>query len=66
MLRDITAVTSNEGVNVTAMNTRTADIDLTAHMHFTLRVNSIEQLVGAMDKLRQLRNVISVQRAGAH
>jgi GTP pyrophosphokinase len=62
LLRDITAVTSNEGVNVTAMNTRTAEVDLTAHMHFTLRVSSIEQLVGAMDKLRQLRNVISVQR----
>ena len=66
LLRDITAVTSNEGVNVTAMNSRTLESDLTAHMHFTLRVNSIEQLVGAMDKLRQLRNVISVQRVSAY
>jgi GTP pyrophosphokinase len=66
LLRDITAVTSNEGVNVSAMNTRTSEVDLTAHMHFTLRVSSIEQLVGAMDKLRQLRNVISVQRVNSN
>ena len=62
LLRDIATVTSNEGVNVAAMNTRTAEVDLTAHMQITLRVGSIEQLVAAMDKLRQLRNVISVQR----
>ncbi len=64
LLRDITVVTANEGVNVTAMNTLTDSVELTASMRITLSINSIEQMVSAMEKLRQLRNVISVERVG--
>lgn len=64
LLRDITVVTANEGVNVTAMNTLTNAADLTASMRITLSINHIEQMVAAMEKLRQLRNVISVERVG--
>jgi len=62
LLRDITSAITNEGVTVSALNTRTDDTDLTAHMNITVNINSIEQLVTLMDKLRQLRNVISVDR----
>lgn len=64
LLRDITVVAANEGVNVTAMNTQTDNVELTATVRLTVSVNSIEQLVAAMDKLRALRNVISVERVG--
>ena len=63
LLRDITSAITNEGVTVSALNTRTDDADLTAHMSVTVNVNSIEQLVNLMDKMRQLRNVISVERS---
>ena len=49
-------------MTVSALNTRTDTTDLTAHMSITVNINSIEQLVTLMDKLRQLRNVISVER----
>lgn len=63
LLRDITSAITNEGVTVSALNTRTDDTDLTAHMNITVNVNSIEQLVTLMEKIRQLRNVISVERS---
>ena len=62
MLRDITSSITNQGVTVSALNTRTDTTDLTAHMSITVNINSIEQLVTLMDKLRQLRNIISVER----
>ena len=62
LLRDITSAITNEGVTVSALNTRTDDSDLTAHMSITVNINSIEQLVNLMEKLRQLPNVISVER----
>lgn len=64
LLRDLTVVAANEGVNVSEMNTKTDETDLTATMRLTVSVNSIEQLVAVMDKLRGLRNVISVERVG--
>ncbi len=62
LLRDITSSITNQGVTVSALNTRTDTTDLTAHMSITVNINSIEQLVTLMDKLRQLRNIISVER----
>ncbi len=62
LLRDITSSITNAGVTVSALNTRTDDSDLTAHMNVTVNINGIEQLVALMEKLRQLRNVISVER----
>jgi GTP pyrophosphokinase len=62
LLRDVMAVLANEGINITASNTRTDDADLTANVEVTVSIEGIDQLVGAMDKLRQQRNVISVER----
>ena len=62
LLRDITTAITNVGVTVSALNTRTDDTDLTAHMSITVNINSIEELVTLMEKVRQLRNVISVER----
>ena len=61
-MRDITAVTANEGTNLSAVNSLTDPDDQIATVRVTLSIHSIEQLVGTMDKLRQLRNVISVER----
>ena len=62
LLRDVMAVLANEGINITASTTRTDDVDLTANVEVTVSIEGIDQLVGAMDKLRQQRNVISVER----
>jgi len=62
LLRDISAAITNEGVSLSALNTRTDNSDLTAHMTITVNINSIEQLVTLMEKIRQLRNIISVER----
>jgi GTP pyrophosphokinase len=62
LLRDIGVIAANEGVNISSMNTRSDDVELTSTMRMRMSVNSIEQLVTAMDKLKALRNVISVER----
>ena len=62
LLRDITSAITNVGVTVSALNTRTDSADLTAHMAITVNISSIEELVTLMEKIRQLRNVISVER----
>ena len=65
LLRDITSAITNEKVTVSALNTRTDASDSTAQMRITVNISSIEQLVAVMDRLRQLRNVISVERRRA-
>ena len=65
LLRDIAVVAANEGVNISSMNTDSDEVELTSTMRMTLNVNSIEQLVAAMDRLKGLRNVISVDRTSA-
>ncbi|OED34443.1 hypothetical protein AB833_32445 [Chromatiales bacterium (ex Bugula neritina AB1)] len=64
LLRDITVIAANEDVNVTAMNSQTDSTDQSARIRITLSVHSIEQMVATMEKLRQLRNVLSVERVG--
>ena len=65
LLRDITSAITNERVTVSALNTRTDESDSTAQMRITVNISSIEQLIAVMDRLRQLRNVISVERRRA-
>ncbi len=62
LLRDVTAVLSNEKISVMSIHTQSDPQEQTAEMKLTLEVEGIEQLVTVMEKLRQLSNVLEVQR----
>ena len=64
LLRDVTAVVSNEAVNIVAIESRT---DAGAHMvdtRITVEVRDIEQLSRVLDRLQQLPNVTDCRRLG--
>ena len=64
LLRDVTAVVSNEAVNIVAIESRT---DARAHivdMRVTVEVRDIEQLSRMLDRLAQLPNVSDCRRLG--
>lgn len=64
LLRDVTAVVSNEAVNIVAIESRT---DARAHivdMRITVEVRDIEQLSRMLDRLAQLPNVSDCRRLG--
>ena len=64
LLRDVTAVVSNEAVNIVSIESRT---DARAHMvdtRITVEVRDIEQLSRVLDRLQQLPNVTDCRRLG--
>ena len=64
LLRDVTAVVSNEAVNIVAIESRT---DAPAHIvdiRITVEVRDIEQLSRILDRLAQLPNVSDCRRLG--
>ena len=64
LLRDVTAVVSNEAVNIVAIESRT---DARAHvvdMRITVEVRDIEQLSRMLDRLVQIPNVSDCRRLG--
>ena len=64
LLRDVTAVVSNEAVNIVAIESR---VDPHAHMvdiRITVEVRGIEQLSRVLDRLGQLPNVAECRRLG--
>ena len=64
LLRDMTAVVSNEAVNIVAIESRT---DARTHMvdtRITVEVRDIEQLSRVLDRLQQLPNVTDCRRVG--
>ncbi len=62
LLRDITAVLTDEKINVISMNTMTDIKDHKARMKLTVEVGSIQQLSRLLSKLSQLSNVLDVKR----
>jgi len=62
LLRDISTTLSNHNVDVVAVNTSSNEAEQTADMSLTLHVSSIADLTSLMGKVRQLRNVQSVER----
>ncbi|WP_435102120.1 GTP diphosphokinase [Arhodomonas sp. AD133] len=66
LLRDVTALLTNEQVPVAGVNTRTDREDQLAHMTLTLEVRDVAQLSRIMDRLAGLRNVSEVRRAPGH
>ncbi len=62
LLRDVSTVLANDKVNVVGVNTTSHLDDQIAEMKISAYVSSMDVLVGAMDKLRRLRNVQTVRR----
>lgn len=61
LLRDVTAVLSNEKINVVSLNTLTDKSNL-AHMRLSLQINDLRQLSRLLDKIGQLPNVVEARR----
>ncbi|MEX0731851.1 MAG: GTP diphosphokinase [Aquisalimonadaceae bacterium] len=62
LLRDITAILTNEKLNVVGVNTRTGQEDHLAHMTLTVEINDVTQMSRLMDRIAGLRNVLDVRR----
>ena len=62
LLRDISAVLSNEKINVIGVSTRTDRTDHRARMTLTVEISDIGQMARAMDRIAAVRNVIDVHR----
>jgi GTP pyrophosphokinase len=68
LLRDITAILSNEKINVLAVNTITNKDDNMANLVLTLEISDLNSLMNILNKIMQLPNVLEVHRMspGAH
>ncbi len=62
LLRDVTAVLSNDRVNVLSVNTLTDTDDGIARMAITVEVDGLETLGRLFSRIQQLPNVIEVRR----
>ncbi|MDN3526139.1 GTP diphosphokinase [Halomonas sabkhae] len=62
LLRDVTAVLSNDKVNVLSVNTLTDTDDGIARMMITVEVDGLETLGRLFSRIQQLSNVIEVHR----
>ena len=62
LIRDVSAAVANFRVDVVAMQTLTNEADQVATMKIGLQISTMADLTPLMDKLRQLRNVHSVER----
>jgi len=62
LLRDITAVLSNEKVNVIAMHTSTDKNNFQVYMELTLEIREVRELSKLLDKISQLPNVLDARR----
>lgn len=62
LLRDITAILTNEKLNVTGVNTRTGRDDHVAQMTLTVEISDVAQMSRLMDRIAGLRNVLDVKR----
>ena len=64
LLRDVTTLVSNEGVNIVAMDSHTDPDMHIVDMRITVEVRDIEQLSRILDRLAQLPNVSDCRRLG--
>lgn len=62
LINEITAVFSNNKVNVVGLNTRANTKENTADILITIETPDAEKLDGIVDKLSQISSIISVQR----
>ena len=62
LLRDVSTALANLGVDVVGVHTASDPEEQTADMRITMQVAHLGELATVMDRLRQLRNVASVER----
>ncbi|MCP1674716.1 GTP pyrophosphokinase [Natronocella acetinitrilica] len=62
LLRDITAILTNEKINVLGVNTSTGRDDHRARMTLTVEIGDVTQMSRLMDRIAGLRNVVDVCR----
>ncbi len=62
LLNDVTAIVSNEKINLTAINTLSDNRDHTASMRLTMEVPDIDTLSRVLTRINQLQNVRQVRR----
>jgi GTP pyrophosphokinase len=66
LLRDVSLVLADSGVNVVAVNTKSEQKDHLAQMQITVEIDSLSKLGRVLNKLNQLPNVLTVRRARSH
>jgi len=66
LLRDVSLVLADSGVNVVAVSTRTEQKDHLANMQITVEIDSLSRLGRVLNKLNQLPNVLTVRRSRNH
>jgi len=66
LLRDVSIVLADSGVNVVAVSTRSEQKDHLAHMKITVEIDSLSKLGRVLNKLNQLPNVLTVRRSRNH
>ena len=64
LLRDVTAVVSNEAVNIVALDSNTDARTHIVYTRITVEVSGIKQLSRVLDRLAQLPNVSDCRRLG--
>ncbi len=62
IVRDVTALLSNEKINILGLNTVTDKKEHTASVTLTIEMTDLNNLSRVLDRLNQLTNVISVER----
>lgn len=62
LLRDVSTVMANNKADVVAINTLSNQDDQTAEMKLSVLVSNMQELNALLEKVRQLRNVSSVER----
>jgi len=62
LLRDVSTVLADQNIDLLEVNTLSKPEDQTAEMRIRMSINQIGQLSTLTDKLRQLRNILSVNR----
>jgi len=63
LMRDISAIIAEEGVNITGVNLSNHDDNITS-LYFTLEVKSVAQLNKLISRIYPLGNVINIARKG--
>ena len=63
LLRDVSLVLADSGVNVVAVNTKSDQKDHLANMQITIEIDSLSKLGRVLNKLNQLPNVVTVRRS---
>ena len=63
LLRDVSLVLADNGVNIVAVNTKSEQKDHLAHMQITVEIDSLSKLGRVLNKLNQLPNVLTVRRS---